>query len=126
MRAEFLIRVDAQWDGHWQTDALNAEPIPSADHYRTDAGMDDLLDGIQHDEVCADGEELIVHDVAMDLGMMPRIVDGWLTFEVCYDVENENAKSIKDLQKIALDGFMFWCDKWVNNIMVSVVEVKHF
>ena len=88
--------------------------------------MDDLLDGIQHDEVCADGEELIVHDVAMDLGMMPRIVDGWLTFEVCYDVENENAKSIKDLQKIALDGFMFWCDKWVNNIMVSVVEVKHF
>lgn len=125
MRAEFLIRVEAQWDGHWQTDALNAEAIPSADHYRTDTGMDDLLDGIQHDIICADGRELIVHEVSMDLGTMPRIIDGWLTFEVRYDVENDEAKSIKELQRIALDGFMFWCDKWVNNIMVSVVEVKH-
>ena len=125
MRAEFLIRVEAQWDGDWQADDKPTAICPPADHYRTDAGMDDLLDGIQHDEACADGHELIVHDIAMDLGTMPRIIDGWLTFEVRYDVESDEAKSIKQLQRITLDGFMFWCDKWINSIMVSVVEVKH-
>jgi hypothetical protein len=125
MRAEFLIRVEAQWDGHWQTKGKKAKPIPPADHYRTDTGMDELLESIQHDEVCADGRELIVHDVSMDLGRMPRIIDGWLAFEFHYDVENEEAKSLRELQKIALDGMMFWCDKWINNIMISVVETKH-
>lgn len=113
------MKVEAMWDGRM------AGAHPPADHYRTDEGMDELLESIQHDEICADGRELIVHDVSIDLGTMPRINDGWLIFKFHYDVENEEAKSIRELQSIALDGIMFWCNHWSLNIMVNVVEVKH-
>lgn len=88
--------------------------------------MDELLDSIQHDEICADGRELIIHDVSMDLGRMPRIIDGRLYFEFHYDVESEDAKSLRILQQIVIDGFMFWCDNWIDDIKVEVMEVKHF
>ena len=125
MRAEFLIRLRATWDPNWQN--LLGDPVecPLANRYSGPDGMDELLEGIEHDEGCADGHELIVHDIAIDLGHPPRILNNRLEFYILYDVESDEAGSIADLQRITLDGFMFWCEKWIDDMRVEVIEVKH-
>jgi hypothetical protein len=125
MRAEFRIRIWATWDGNWQSHSKETLPCPTADQYAGPDGMDDLLDGIQHDEVCAEGCELIVHEVSLYLGIPVRIVNERIQFDILYDVESEEAKSIRELQTIAVDGFMFWSECWIDDIKVEVIEVAH-
>lgn len=87
--------------------------------------MDELLESISHDSVCADGHELIIHDISIDLGKMPRILNKRLEFYFLIDVESDEAKSILGLQTILLNGLMFWCEKWIDDMRTEVIMVKH-
>ena len=87
--------------------------------------MDDLLESISHDSVSANGHELIINEIAIDLGKMPRILNERLEFYFLIDVESDEAKSILGLQTILLDGLMFWCENWIDDMRTEVIMVKH-
>jgi hypothetical protein len=125
MRAEFLIRQRATWDRNWQNDGKGPVDCPPTDRYTSPDGMDELLQAFDHDSVCADNHEIIIHDISMDLGHMPSVRNNRLEFYIRIDVESDEAKSIAGLQRILLDGLMFWCDNWVDDMRSEIIEVKH-
>lgn len=124
MRAEFLVEITAKWDPHWQTfpdspDSKGSLPTPDRNHVVEN--IDELLEGINHDEVCADGEDIIVHDIYIEDMDKLQVIDNTLKFQFVIDCESDIGKLPK-LRKVVYNGMMFWYDNWVNDITIKMLR----
>ena len=124
MRAEFLVEITAKWDPCFQTfhDIPESKGLlPPPDRNHVVENIDELLEGINHDEVCADGESIIVHDIYIDDMDKLQVIGDTLKFQFVIDCESDISKLPK-FRKVVYNGMMFWYDKWVDDITIRMLR----